>query len=592
MSDIISSPANMTAASPQERAAMLINKVDVVISSNQARRDMLSSIENQFTNTSSFDVSETSLDTSEKEKGDTFDGHASLPVIKTPIAKLTVDRLPRTVDRLLDAESSSSRRSVSSASSSKKSRFLTVSELKAQLQDCHNALLTMRENANLKYRKLELEYVNLTSSLALVQSELDQERAKSAQLVQDKLRVQRQLEEAIGTDQATWIAKLEESQFQVGQKLALEKLERAELSEYNSQLLQVMGECGRCQRRIPQRGAAQHHCSNGGATPHTTPVRTPKPMVVSSLWGSLMSAVKEMDPSLGHEETDVSVVGKHHVNHHATFNSSSSNLNVSPKAEPPPEMFLFPQQSTPVNDDLEADISAMEKEMMSDNNMVHHMKHTSSSGSKHKSSSSKKSSSSNNKKRSSSKKKSDNNAFGSLDDFFGAATAGLIDEKMDEEKSFFSLQRSVGGKRKKKKKRSSNNKKLYDSDDEEVKKEMAQEEMESSEADDRRVSMKAAMQSKKSLRDRLMGFATEAVAEEESFAFKSSRSLRTTTTTTASLTSEIAGTSSVAGKSVRWEEADVLDRTEEDANEDEEDPILAMEVRTWGEEAHAAVVTI
>jgi hypothetical protein len=568
MSTAISAPGNMT-ASPQERAAMLINKVDVVLSSNQARRDMLSSIEHQFAD--SFDASETSLEPS--EQGDAFNGHASFPAMK-PTTKLTVDRLPKTVDRLLESDSSS-RRSLAS-NSSKKSRFATVSELKAQLQDCHNALLTMRENASLKYRKLELEYVNLTASFALVQSELDQERAKSAQLAKEKLHVQRQLQEAIGTDYAIWITKLEESQYQVGQKLALEKLERAELSEYNAQLQQIMGECGRCQRRMPQKG--HYNATRGSA--NGTPV-TPKP--VSSLWGSLMSAVKDMDPSLGNEETDVVVAGNAN---HATFNSSSANLNISPKAQPPPEMFLFQQQSQQMKDDLEADISAMEKEMSDE---IVNLKNQWGStpkvfaGGKNKN---KKSS----KKRSSSKKKPD--AFGSLDDFFGAATAGLEDEEMDEEKSFFSLQRSVStmpDKRKKKKKRSN---KKSDSDDEEMKEEMKEElaaELES-EAD-RRALMTAAVQSKKSFRDRLMGFATESVAEEESFAFKSSRSLRSmdviSLRSTTSLTSEIAAS---VEKSVRWE-ADAFDRTEEDVDENE-DEILAMEVQAWGEEAHAAVVTI
>jgi hypothetical protein len=337
-----------------------------------------------------------------------------------------------------------------------------------------------------------------------------------------------------------------------------------------------MGECGRCQRRMPQKG---HYNATSGSA-NGTPV-TPKP--VSSLWGSLMSAVKDMDPSLGNEETDVVVAGNAN---HATFNSSSANLNISPKAQPPPEMFLFQQQSQQMKDDLEADISAMEKEMSDE---IVNLKNQWGStpkvfaGGKNKN---KKSS----KKRSSSKKKPD--AFGSLDDFFGAATAGLEDEEMDEEKSFFSLQRSVStmpDKRKKKKKRSN---KKSDSDDEEMKEEMKEElaaELES-EAD-RRALMTAAVQSKKSFRDRLMGFATESVAEEESFAFKSSRSLRSmdviSLRSTTSLTSEIAAS---VEKSVRWE-ADAFDRTEEDVDENE-DEILAMEVQAWGEEAHAAVVTI
>lgn len=563
--------------SPQERATILLNKADMVLTSNQIRRDMLSSIEHQFdTQESSFDTSEASLGSNATPTSsvtptvtnfnDSFNNNNNISKINNNNKNSNINNnnnnnnissnLRRstslTVDRLLESEET--RRSLPSSSSSssllnrQKSRFATVSELKTQLQDCHNALLTMRENANLKYRTLELEYVALTSTLASVQSQLDHQTIMSQQLNKEKVALQRQLQEIIGTDQAAWIQTLEESSFQVGQKLALEKLERAELTNENNHLKRLMNDCSQCQRRMPEKG---HYHPTGG------------------LWGNLLSRVKDMDPSLGKEETNV-VHGNDNI--HYNYNSISSannsinnNNNTSPKAQPPPEMFLFQQQSKDMKDDLDADIKAMEQQMTDE---ITDLKNQWGRTPKVFVGNSKKKKAS--KKRLSNKKKKD--AFSTLDDFFGAATLGLVDEEMDEEKSFYSLQqRSVSTmpeKRKKKKKRSK--KDVPDSDDENVKEELAAQ-LEANH--DRRALMTSAIQAKKSFRERLMGLGAETVAEEESFAFKSTRSIGLTR----NLSSEI--TASVM-KTVHWE-PDAVDRTEEDLEPEERDE-LAKEVQAWG----------
>jgi len=92
-------------------------------------------------------------------------------------------------------------------------------------------------------------------------------------------------------------------------------------------------------------------------------------------------------------------------------------------------------------------------------------------------------------------------------------------------------------------------------DDERVKEVLEADELDS--IQDRRDLMKAAGQSRKSFRERLMGLGAEVVAEEKSFAFKSSRGFLSPT----SFNSEI------ATRTVRWE-ADALDRTEEDIEAD------------------------
>ena len=527
MSTALSVPASIK-ASPQERAVHVMNKVDVVLSSsNQKNRQvLLFGHDESLDKSSKMNITTTTLENSNKNSNNNHDEQPSLVSSPRTKSKLTVDRMHS------DGGSSTPTNNTSQNNltmNNKKyfSRIATVSELKTQLQDCHTALLTMRQNANIKYRTLELEYVALTASMAQVQTELDHEQAKSQQLIKEKAYLQKQLKEALGTDQALWVQKLEDSCFQVGRKLALEKMEREELTEQHARLVQIMSECTLCQRRLPIIN---------------------KQGKVAGLWGTLLSAVKDMDPSLGSEENEVMV------------KSNSFNSFIPSKAQPPPEMFIVQQQHS----DLDTDISATEQQMSDDGTESKNQWGRSPKG--HMGTKKKKSPG---KKRSSSKKKVD--AFGSLDDFFGAATAGLMDEEMDEEKSFFSMQRSVASsipeRRKKKKKRSKKETGAMSDDDERVKEVLEADELDS--IQDRRDLMKAAGQSRKSFRERLMGLGAEVVAEEKSFAFKSSRGFLSPT----SFNSEI------ATRTVRWE-ADALDRTEEDIEADKVGE-LAKEVKAW-----------
>ncbi len=92
--------------------------------------------------------------------------------------KLTVDRLaPDTADRSIRL--------------TKLSRFNTSLDLKAQLQDCHHALLTVWENANLKYRTLKLDHVALKERLAHVEAAQEEERQQWAR---EKEQLQRRID--------------------------------------------------------------------------------------------------------------------------------------------------------------------------------------------------------------------------------------------------------------------------------------------------------------------------------------------------------------------------------------------------------------
>ena len=287
-------------------------------------------------------------------------------------------------------------------------RSQTVAELKQQLQDCHNALLTMRENANLKYRKLELEFVETKSALSATRAELDVAKVECQNLEKDKQVLADKLSRAVGDDKAAWLNNMQEKTKQLERALSISKLERDDKVRANDELRAIMTSCPRCRRTLPQ-----------AAQPLT------KAQSVRSLWGWGESLTGALVGGLNDEAE-------------ATPSPQPQKKPVDmSRPQPPPEMFSVMEQSERIKEDLEADIEEMERQMKSD---IESLKSEWAKAPKvhHREKSSKKT-----EKKKKSKKKSSNKGISSLDSFFSTATAGLEDEEMDEEKSFFSMSRSV-----------------------------------------------------------------------------------------------------------------------------------------------------
>ena len=367
------------------------------------------------------------------------------------------------------------------AKKEKRPRHQTVSELKQQLQDCHNALLTMRENANLKYRKLELEFVDLKATLSTTRAELDVAKAECQNLDKEKQILSDKLAKAVGEEKAEWFENLQASYQNLEKELSLTRLEREEKTRANEELRKIMRSCSRCRRFLPQ---SQQVLSRNTS--------------VKSLWGweSLAGAIVGLD-----QEAQAT-----------TSPQLQKSLMDPTQPQPPPEMFTFMEQSQRIKEDLEADIEAMERQMKDD---IESLKNEWSRAPKiyNRERSGKK----NDKPKKDRKSKKKSKGMSSLDSFFSSATAGLEEEEMDEEKSFFSLSRSVntapGHLEKRKKKKQKHRKKSN--------------QPAINEENDRRGNFRAEGKGKSlrnNLQEKIKNLGQEQVPEHSSF-FRSSRSI-------------------------------------------------------------------
>mmetsp|Transcript_18884 Transcript_18884/g.31223 ORF Transcript_18884/g.31223 Transcript_18884/m.31223 type:complete len:468 (+) Transcript_18884:200-1603(+) len=306
----------------------------------------------------------------------------------------------------------------------KKSRFQTVSELKQQVQDCQKALLTMQENANLKYRKLELQIVETRSAFDLAKSDLAGAKMEIQNLEKEKGVLQESLQETVGKDQADWLEQTKLKTKQLEDKLAEVKVERDQAEKNNVIMKKVMTDCSQCVRKVPHRPASSRNLT----------------VAPASWWSSVSSAMMGL-------------------NEEAEATPASPQLQrslIDPTKQPPPEMFEFQEQTHQIKEDLEAGIEAMERQMKDDVDLLKDewsKPSTKSSGRRRRHGDRK-------KHRKSKDGEGVIGGIGSLDAFFASASQGLSleSEEMDEEQSFYgsrSIASAPVGRRRKKKKHSS-----------------------------------------------------------------------------------------------------------------------------------------
>lgn len=401
--------------SPQRKAEQLLYMADAVQRSIKSRRNIVSdmkkdndAIVDDFEASMTFDTSEATL----------------LSTATGSTASLT-------------QEDSGEKRPKppSKGKSEKKSKTKTIADLRQQLHDCKSALVEIKENANLKYLKLKMEHDELDEAYAKLKelkNKVDEENGV----------LKRKLSSAVGSDRVEWVAKLEDSQAKLQAELDTLKTERDEAKRQTEEFKSMC--CTSCRDKMNPASQVQN-----------------KPAPRSrSLWSLFQLDEEAKATTEAAASTVATICGSNNgtvptsevqsIRMHAGSETGvqSSNEEEEPGMnhsddEEPVNMMEGDDAPfrTSANDDLEADLEAIEQKMKDDiENMSREWKrptkkrvhnHTVRRDAKLRSSS-------NNKRSALGKSKS--SARGSLDSFFSQSIRKLGAEEMDEEKSFYSLQ--------------------------------------------------------------------------------------------------------------------------------------------------------
>ena len=298
----------------------------------------------------------------------------------------------------------------------KKSRFQTVSELKQHILDCNRALTTMQENADLKCRKLELQVVDLRSTLESVRAGLGSANTYTQRLEKEKQMLEENLQKAVGKDQAEWLKKTKLKSEDLEQNLAQVTLERDDAEKDNEIMKRAMDDCDQCVKKIPDRQPSLRNI-NCNETETTG----------SSFWNTFTVAFKGLTAETEATPVSVSPPERQRPVYAAT-------------KQPPREMFLFKEQSNQIKEDLEADIEAMERQMQEDVDALKSewskpLPKVSGRGRRKY----------HDRKKHHRSKNTSIAGIATLDSFFASASEGLSleSEEMDEERSLFNISRSV-----------------------------------------------------------------------------------------------------------------------------------------------------
>lgn len=327
------------------------------------------------------------------------------------------------------AESGKRQKMLGKSKSEKKSKTKTIAELRQQLHDCNFSLVEIQENDNLKHLKLKMDHDELNESylkLKQIKSEMEKENEM----------LKRKLSSVVGADRMEWIAQLEANQAKLQNELGQATLERENANKLLDGIKKMC--CQTCLDKMqPARGVP------------VAPVLAPS--VSRSLW-SLFQLDEEAKATTEAVSTLATICG-------------SSNSVIVTQQPSPPKIFVERKSPEPTNtnkisycdncdyddepfhaassanDDLEADLEAIEQKMKDDiENMSREWKQPSKKPvNNHKV---RRDLARSNKRSSFAKSKSTRDT---LDSFFSITKSirNLGAEEMDEEKSFYSIQRSV-----------------------------------------------------------------------------------------------------------------------------------------------------
>ena len=400
--DNTSTGGSESVESMKEKAERLIHQADIVHDSNlktsKKKREMLLA------------------DSSDGGVGGSSRRSTSFSELDAPSSSNDVDtqsERPKRNSAIMRRSNSSAADSSSSTSTRRKSRFQTVSELKQQLQDVRQALVDMQENASVKYRKLELEFVDLKAQLSTTKSDLDSSRQQVQQLAQARDTLQHSLEKSLGRDKADWFQQLEQTTSNLQKECSLLRIERDELKRDVDVMHKAMVYCSRCKHKLPDHRHPDNHNNNATNAPATLERSissgTAATAATTSFWESVRGAM---------------------------FNLGSEATSTTTDTPTTPAQQITKVQSQRIKDDLEADIEEMEQQMK---NEIEHLK---AEWTKPPSKSSRK------KKKKHERRGSGSSVIsfggvGGLENFLKDATAGLEHEEMNEEMSLFSKSRSV-----------------------------------------------------------------------------------------------------------------------------------------------------
>jgi len=382
--------------SPQRKAEHLLYMADAVQRSIKSRRNIVSDMDRQRKAVVDDFEASAQLDTSEM----------SLSVAEDSQSTLEPEKRPKLSNK---------------GKSEKKSKTKTIADLRQQLHDCKSALVEIQENASLKYLKLEMDYDELKESytkLKELKSKSDTENAS----------LKRKLSSAVGGDRVEWIAQLESSQAKLQAELDQMRTERDAAQKQTDELKNMC--CATCVEKIQTTSTA----SKVAASVYRA----------RSLW-SLFQLDEEAKATTEAAST-------------ATVCGSGTNAMMAPQ-----KLYLQPKTECPAtnvshceaepdyavgelsappnsNDDLEADLEAIEQKMKDDiESMSREWKRPSQTRIQKKHTV-RRDLVRNNKRNTLAKTKSS-----ALDSFFSISQSirNLGAEEMDEETSFYSLQRST-----------------------------------------------------------------------------------------------------------------------------------------------------
>ena len=386
---MITPPASMEETSSiQEHAAHPMEVSDAVHQSNhqmQEKLDVLFDSDASFVNDESMEASDGSeMQVTADEAAPELNGSPSTVEVELPLPE------------------------------QKKLKFDTESELKPQIIDCNEAVVTIQENADLKYLKLESQLSDLKASLGTARNDLDQAKAQIQRLEKENLMMEENLQNTVGKDHAELLKVIKLKNDDLEALLQKVKLERDNALADNEAMTKAMTDCAQCAKKLLNRAPAAEQA---------------KSATKMSFWESFNVAIVGLTAEA--ELTPASPV---------TLRRASAVMK-----QPPQDMFVLHDQPTQVQKSLQVDIEAIEKQVLGE------LKALESEWSKPSS----KSSSRGHRKRHSDKTKDREkaknkpvNAIGgisSLDSFFASASHGLSlqSEEMDEECSLFSMTRSV-----------------------------------------------------------------------------------------------------------------------------------------------------
>jgi hypothetical protein len=387
--------------SPQKRAEHLLFMADAVQRSIKSRRNIVSdmnkekdSIVDDFEASTQFDItSELSL-AQEHSTASLAASHQSSDTTKQQNAS-------------------------SKGKSEKKSKTKTIADLRQQLHDCKSALVEIKENASLKYLKLEMEREELNESYVKLKELKNQADHENEVL-------KRKLSSAVGSDRVEWIVELESNQEKLQKELDQMTLQRDDAMKELEDIKSLC--CASCLDKMRQTSKV----------PVNAPASLPQ-----SLW-SFFQLDEEAKATTEAASTIATIYGSDHqqlpFKMFIEQRDTEPTKKISHFEEPD---YVDKPSSAPsnANDDLEADLEAIEKKMKDDiENMSREWKQPS------------KKLVNNRKVRRDMIRSNKRNAFAkskstreTLDSFFSITQSirNLGAEEMDEEKSFYSIQRSV-----------------------------------------------------------------------------------------------------------------------------------------------------